>query len=189
MIWLTLTFKRVVKKSLNLTFKSQFQSLKSSKSFWFFCYQKVIVYSNVFSLWLLFDNSQLTLVLKTPQVLLTCISGNEYSIQMLECKDIHPRKKCKKLKKKGKCKVEKISKKCELTCKKCTPGTLSLIIIILFFGPIVYSNNGNTVPNDIYRFWADWPLEGLGYVWHPEILIQNAIATLYINQIFLGLIS
>ena len=128
-IWLTLAFKWVVKKSLNLslnlTFKSQFQSLNSSKSFWFFYYQKVIGYSNVFSLWLLFDNSHLTLVLKTPQVLLSCISGYENSNQKVECKDKHPTKKCKKLKKKGKCKVEKISKKCELTCKKCTPGTLT----------------------------------------------------------------
>ena len=81
-----------------------------------------------FSLWLLSDNSQLTLVLKTPQVLLTYISGNKKSIQKVECKDKHPTKKCEKLKKKGKCKKEKISKKCEFTCDKCTPGTLPLIV-------------------------------------------------------------
>ena len=82
----------------------------------------------VFSLWLLSDNSHLTLVLKTPQVLLTYISGNKKSIQNVECKDIHSEKKCKKLKKKGKCNKEKISKKCEFTCDKCTPGTLPLIV-------------------------------------------------------------
>ena len=113
---------------LNLTFKSQFQSLKSSKSFWFFCYQKVIVYSNVFALWLLSDNSQLSLVLKTAQVLLTYISGDENSIQRVVCKDKMKTKKCKKHKKNGKCKDEKISKKCLKTCKKCTPGTLTLIV-------------------------------------------------------------
>ena len=127
-MWLTLSFKWVVKKSLNLslnlTFKSQFQSLNSSKFFLFFCYQKVIIYSNVFTLWLLSDNSQLTLVLKTPQVLLTYISGNDKSIQKVDCKDKLKTKKCKKLKKKGKCKDKKIWKKCMETCQKCTPGTI-----------------------------------------------------------------
>ena len=81
-----------------------------------------------FSLWLLSDNSQLTLVLKTPQVLLTYISGNEKSIQRADCKDNISTKKCKKLKKKGKCKDKKTWKKCMETCKKCTPGTLLLIV-------------------------------------------------------------
>ena len=81
-----------------------------------------------FSLWLLSDNSQLTLVLKTPQVLLTYISGNEKSIQRVDCKDKLKTKKCKKHKKNGKCKDKKIWKKCELTCEKCTPGTLPLIV-------------------------------------------------------------
>ena len=80
-----------------------------------------------FSLLLLFDNSQLTLVLKTPstqQVLLTYISENEKSIQRAECKDKISTKKCKKLKKKGKCKDKKSWKKCMETCQKCTPGTV-----------------------------------------------------------------
>ena len=71
------------------------------------------------------DNSQLTLVLKKPLVLLTYISGNKKSIQNVECKDIHSTKKCKKLKKKDKCQVKKIWKKCMVTCEKCTPGTLT----------------------------------------------------------------
>ena len=108
----------------------QFQNLNSSKSFWFFYYWKVIVYSNVFSLWLLFDNSQLTLFLKTPQVLLTYISGNEKSIQRADCKDKISTKKCKKLKKKGKCQDKKTWKKCMETCEKCTPGIVPLIMVI-----------------------------------------------------------
>ena len=84
-----------------------------------------------FSLWLLSDNSQLSLVLKTPQVLLTYISGDENSIRKVKCKDKISTKKCKKLKKKGKCEDKKISKKCELTCEKCTPGTLPLKVLYL----------------------------------------------------------
>ena len=132
-IWLTLAFKWVVKKESKSELKSDFQKSISKpkfiQSFLNFCYQKVIVFSSVFSIWLLFDNLQLTPVLKTPQVLLTCISGYENSNQKVECKDKHPTKKCKKLKKKGKCKVEKISKKCELTCEKCTPGKLTLYMV------------------------------------------------------------
>ena len=84
-----------------------------------------------FSLWLLSDNSQLSLVLKTAQVLLTYISGDENSIQRVVCKDKMKTKKCKKHKKNGKCKDEKISKKCLKTCKKCTPGTIPLIIVLI----------------------------------------------------------
>ena len=36
-------FQMGCQKEPNLTFKSQFQNLNSSKSFWFFCYQKAIV--------------------------------------------------------------------------------------------------------------------------------------------------
>ena len=111
--------------------KSDFQkSISKSKFIQIFRYQKVIVYSNVFTLWLLSDNSQLTLVFKTPQVLLTYISGNEKSIQNVECKDKHSTKKCKKLKKKDKCQVKKIWKKCMVTCGKCTPGIVPLIMVI-----------------------------------------------------------
>ena len=82
-------------------------------------------YIALFSLWLLSDNSQFTLVLKTPQVLLTYISGYENSIQKVKCKDKLKSKKCKKHKENGKCEDKKIWKKCMLTCKICTPGTLT----------------------------------------------------------------
>ena len=85
-----------------------------------------------FSLWLLSDNSLLTLVLKTPQVLLTYISGNDKSIQKVDCKDKLKTKKCKKLKKKGKCQDKKTWKKCMETCEKCPlpPGIVPLIMVI-----------------------------------------------------------
>ena len=76
-----------------------------------------------FSLWLLSDNSQLTLVLKIPQFLLTYISGNKKSIQNVECSDKISTKKCKKLKNKGKCKDKKTWKKCMETCNLCTTTT------------------------------------------------------------------
>ena len=81
-----------------------------------------------FSLWLLSDNSQLSLVLKTAHVSLTYISGDENSIERVVCKDKIKTKKCEKLKKKGKCKDKKTWKKCMETCKKCTPGTVLLIV-------------------------------------------------------------
>ena len=47
---------------------------------------------------------------------------------MEACEDKISTKKCKKLKKKGKCEDKKTWKKCMETCKKCTPGTLPLIV-------------------------------------------------------------
>ena len=47
---------------------------------------------------------------------------------MKACEDKIPTKECKKLKKKGKCKDKKTWKKCMDTCKKCTPGTVPLVI-------------------------------------------------------------
>ena len=48
---------------------------------------------------------------------------------------------------------------------------------------VVSYSRVHTVPNNSYRFWADlvlrWPC--LGYDWHPWILIQNSMPTLYIN--------
>ena len=45
-----------------------------------------------------------------------------------------------------------------------------------------------TVPNDSYRFWAVLHLEGhdYGVADIHKYWIQNAIATLYVTQIFLG---
>ena len=113
------------KSELKSDFQKSISKSKFIQIFLFFCYQKVIVYSNVFfSLWLLSDNSQLSLVLKTAQVLLTYISGDENSIRKVKCKDKISTKKCRKLKKKGKCEKKKDWKKCMNTCQKCTPGNI-----------------------------------------------------------------
>ena len=75
------------------------------------------------------------LVLKTPptqQGLLKYFSESEKSIQRAECKNKISTKKCKKLKKKGKCTDKKTWKKCMETCKKCTTGTVPLIMVLIY---------------------------------------------------------